>query len=284
MGRLISYFFSNYHFKLQSLWFKRSLYAFLIYKCMYWLWYFDLLFGMQSIIDSHYNALGSSKDLTFLLLNYSSATLKLSFICLVLFISLSRLSIKTMRFKYTFVLDLLLWYVVLNIHNSIYPTLSGGNFLLNQFLLFNCLLLPSSRPGNAFQEDLKMSLHNIAVLSIILQIMLLYFLSGLAKIIDSDWLKGNAVIYTMQVKQFMLSDTLFTANYWRPIKIALNFVILFYQLSFPFFIWIKAVKKSFLLFGILMHLYIALVMGLPDFGIIMLISYLYFWPFKNIVS
>jgi hypothetical protein len=57
--------------------------------------------------------------------------------------------------------------------------------------------------------------------------------------------------------------------------------VLGYQLLFPVLVWIKKIKKMFLLLGILMHLYIAFVMGLVEFGSVMIISYIIFWPIKK---
>jgi hypothetical protein len=60
--------------------------------------------------------------------------------------------------------------------------------------------------------------------------------------------------------------------------IALNYVVLAYQLLFPVLVWIKKIKKPFLILGILMHLYIAFVIGLVSFGFVMILPYIYFWP------
>ena len=61
-------------------------------------------------------------------------------------------------------------------------------------------------------------------------------------------------------------------------------VVMFYQLLFPIVVWIKQIKKIVLFIGIVMHLYIGLVMGLPEFAAIMILSYVFFWPIKTSIS
>jgi hypothetical protein len=278
LEKLISYFFFDYHLKFQTLWFKRLLFVFVILKSIYWLCYFDLLFGNNSIVYLNQPSIGVFKNFAFLLNTYPYPSACLIFILLILGLS----CIGLFRHAY-FIPDLFLWFLVITIHNRIYPTLTGGDHLLSQFLFFNILLSKYSITSSTWQSSLKIVLHNLAVIAVITQICLVYFLSALAKLTDEGWLSGKALISISQINHF----SLFSLNYkqtFSPFLVILNYLVLFYQLLFPFFIWFKKIKKPLLIFGILMHIYIAFVMGILAFGVIMVLAYVYFWPMKEPVS
>lgn len=256
------------------------LYVFLIVKCIYWLFYFDLLFGADSIIYVKSQSIGGLKDLGFLLYLISSPPLNLLAILLTGGLACILLFTKKLQFLLSFIL----WFLVLNLNNVIYTTLTGGDFLTNQFLFFNCFLSLTVTPGENWSDQAKVCLHNIACYGIMIQLCLVYFVSALAKVNDSDWFFGKAIIKVSQIEHFSMYSFLSYRKSLDPVLIFLNYVILFYQLSFPIFVWIKKIKKPLLLFGILMHVYIALVMGLIEFGAIMVLAYVYFWPKKQSIS
>jgi hypothetical protein len=252
------------------------LYVYLIIRAVLWLKHFDLLFGENSIVYINARSIGWVKDLAFIL--YSNTHVWLSLVFLLALIGLSLVSLFGKGFY--FFCDLLIWFIVINIHNKLYPSLTGGDLLLNQFLVFNCVVSQSLLKTNSRFSDLKILLHNLAVLAIMIQLCLVYFLSGLAKIGDTEWLEGRAIMAVSQIRHFSLSDFLAYSSERDPLYILLNYLVVAYQVLFPILVWLKPIKKPLLLLGIGMHVYIGLVMGLPEFGLIMIIAYVYFWPTK----
>jgi hypothetical protein len=270
LQKVITYFFDNYRYKLQSLWFKRLLYAFVIIKCIYWLCYYDLLFGENSIVYTEPHSIGFIKDVAFYLYNSTSNNSGYIFIIGAMLLSVLPFIFK----KLYFISDFILWLLVMNIANKVYPTLTGGDYLLNQFLLFNCFLAFEKNKNN-----FKIALHNFASIALIIQVCLVYFLSALAKLNNTEWLDGSAISTTLQVQQYSLE--LFSHTKQNILNTIVNYVVLFYQLFFPVVIWFKKIKKPFLMIGVLMHLFIAFIMGLMSFGFIMILAYVYFYDFKN---
>lgn len=277
---LLSYFFSQFRFTWQTLWFKRLLALFILLKCFYWLIYFDLLFGANSIVYSKPQEIHSVKDLAFLLYSLTSAYWSYAFILVTAI--LTGLSLFNSRFS--FIIHIVIWFLVLNINNKIYSTLTGGDFLLNQFLFFNCFLANAFTTGEKWQTQIRICFHNLSCIAVMLQLCLVYFISALAKVYDQSWITGNALVLTAQIKHFSLYSFLSYNPLFEQILTTLNYLVLFYQLSFSLLVWIKPLKKPLLVFGVLMHVYIALVMGLMEFGSIMVLAYVYFWPQKQAVS
>ena len=270
MQKVIKYFFDDYRYKSQSLWFKRLLYIFVIIKCIYWLCYYNLLFGENSIVYTEPHSIGFIKDFAFSLYNSNSTNLGYVFLVSAILLSILPFFFR----KLYFISDFILWILIINISNKLYPTLTSGDYLMNQFLLFNCFLALEKNKSN-----FKISLHNLASIAIIIQICLVYFLSAIAKLNNEAWLNGSAISTTLQIKQYSLE--LFPNYKQNALSFILNYVVLFYQLFFPLVIWFKKIKKPFLIIGIIMHLFIAFAMGLMSFGFIMILGYVYFYEFKN---
>jgi hypothetical protein len=272
LEKITAYFFNACNFAAQTLWFKRLLYVLLVIKAIAWLYRYNLYFGPEAIIYTGQVTIQGPDDLAFLLYTQSSSVLSSMFIWGVLGICLLRLTV----LKLYFFPDLVLWFLVLNIHNKLYPTLTGGDYLLNQFLLFNCFLTASCNAGETWWPALKRLLHNLAVTGIMVQVCLVYLFSALAKCLDPMWLSGEAV-YTVSRLQHYSSRT----NLWNGpgfLPAFLNYLALFYQLLFPLLIWFKKIKKPLILLGIGMHLYIGFFIGLPGFAAVMILGYIYFWP------
>jgi hypothetical protein len=274
--KLVSYFFQDYHGQRQSHWFKKALYAYVALKCIYWLCYFPLFFGRDSVVYFTPVDLGLFKSMAFLLYNLQVPAASAGCISLLLVICLAGLFYKLPFF----IADLLLWFITLNLHNVIYPALSGGDHLLNQFLLFNSLLSADLTVKNNATGSLKLFFHNLSLLATQLQMALAYLLSALSKVNTAEWLNGDAISIVSRINHFSLFS--FPGGQLPAwLFMFVTYFILVYQLAFPVVAWINRVKKPFLLIGIAMHVYIALVMGLPWFGTIMIIGYIPFWPFKE---
>ena len=178
-----------------------------------------------------------------------------------------------------FLFEFLVWLLVINIHNKIYPTLTGGDYLLNQFLFFNCFLSKSLNSFINWQSSLSKCFHNFGVLALLIQIQLVYLIAALAKLSSNDWLSGVAIINLDKVEYFNLYSKAFSVT--GISAYFFNYLVLSYQLLFPVLIWFEKIKKPLLIMGIFTHLYIAFVMGIMGFGLIMLIPYVFFWPVKN---
>jgi hypothetical protein len=176
--------------------------------------------------------------------------------------------------------DLVLWFLVLNLHNKFYPTLTGGDFLLNQLLFFNCFISGNHEVKKSVFNEIRICLHNLGAIAIITQICFVYFVSGITKLMDETWMSGSAVSMVSQVDHFSLYSH-FRFSKDSALANLLTYVVMFYQLLFPVLIWFSKIKKPLIIFGIIIHLYIALGMGLFTFGLVMLIGYIFFWPYAK---
>jgi hypothetical protein len=141
----------------------------------------------------------------------------------------------------------------------------GGDNLTQIVLIYMLFLLPNRAKFSSGQ--FRVWLHNIGVLAIILQLVIVYFIAGFAKANGDWWQQGVALYYITQVQWFTLpgANVLFT-NPWL-VTIA-TYGSMFYELMFPTAI-ISRLKLPWILFGILFHIGIAVIMGMVSFATVM---------------
>lgn len=152
---------------------------------------------------------------------------------------------------------------------------TGGHSLILLFLFY--FIFIGWRETSRTQHVLS----NLFFLACKIQFLLVYLFAGLYKLQGTYWLSGEALFQVLSIREFshpwlqqwlLEQHTLLKAGTWAA---------LVYQLVFPIAVWFKLLKKPLILFGILFHLFIAFGMGLPDFGLFMMVSYLMFVDDKS---
>lgn len=289
MNRLSTYIFDKKQQTRELGWFRMALYAFIIHKVFGYLYHYNELFSDKRLVYHTVKHINPLVDLTFYLNNHYDIYTAPLFILGVLFCAIAGLGKKS-----NYVTNSMLWLLIINLNNFLYPTLTAGDYLLNQLLFFNIFFSFKTSAKPAI-NDLKTALHNAALLGIKFQVCFAYVLSAWFKLSDPDWLNGMAVYHTFQIPEY---GGPFLASLPLSICMVLNYVTIIYQLLFPALIWFRPLKIYLLAFGVLQHLVIAFGMGLFSFGIIMIICYILFlkydyslkdnlistsaWPAKNV--
>jgi hypothetical protein len=271
---LTDQFFNHYNFSRKTLYFKNLLYVFILLKCAWWFLNYSILFGDHAIaFTKSLQGTDPIRSIAYLLYAAKNSHAGLYVLCGISLLCILGL----LKYRIWVLSDLILWLLLINVHNKIYTAITGGEHLLNQLALFNIFLCTTFITERKFFSELKCLFHNFACYALILQICFVYLVSGYAKLRDDIWLEGNAVEIILQVDHF----NLWGARFPESISNALNYIILFYQLLFPLLVWFRFIKKPLLMFGIIFHLYVAFGMGLVSFGLVMILPYVYFWPMKD---
>ena len=270
MKAITSYLFTEYRCVKEAHWLRKLLALFVVYKSLYWIMDYQLLFSPQSIVYSSTINLEIWRLPVFLLYNAQSSALNMIYLTITLAAGLYILFFKA----YLRAIFFILWFTVSNINNLVFCSLSAGEYLF-QHLLFFCIILSNNiEKRNPVAVELDKAFNNAGVLAIQIQVCLVYFLAGYTKLLDADWLNGTAVNDVFRIHHYSM-PFLYESN--SAFGKELNFLIIGYQLLFPILVWFKSIKKWYLLIGILQHLFIAFVMGLPSFGFIMIVSYAIFY-------
>ena len=182
--------------------------------------------------------------------------------------------------KLNYFSSLLVFWFSVCLSKFLFPVLNGADLVLNLFLLIG-LVVPTS-PVLKFSglEDYQKVFSSFGVLLIKVQIALIYFLSGYDKLITASWRSGNAVFSVANLDFF--SNPNFSVQLTGLSASLVAWLVILFEISFAFFIWFEKFKKYWLIAGAVFHLAIIVFMGLLDFGLVMIISYLIFLPVKKI--
>ena len=167
-------------------------------------------------------------------------------------------------FKRSFIVALVIWVLYLNLYNIGYLTMNSGDMITGNIMLFLAIL--SYRPGSP-------SFRNLVLWLLRLQVIIIYLVSFLYKLEGSDWLKGEA-LYLISKNNVFGSSLL--NGFPSGLLTFMTYMVLIHQMLFPILIWFRKLKLGVMILGMIIHLGVALYMGMPAFGWIMIIVYIPF--------
>jgi hypothetical protein len=149
-------------------------------------------------------------------------------------------------------------------------------FMMNMLFILLFINEESEKTKNPYLRTAQFSIANIGFIAMRMQVVILYMVASYYKLQGESWMDGTAFYYVLY--NDLYSHPMFAAtliNQTIFIKLVTWFTLLF-QLLFPILIWIRKTKKMMLVLGIILHFMIAWVMGIVDFGIIMILMYILF--------
>lgn len=171
---------------------------------------------------------------------------------------------------------IVLWLLFVNLHFGNPEISNGGWHVLHHLLLLSVFLFDVNPASDTKLASAGRLFHNLAFYGICVQIALVYLVAGVHKLLGERWLSGEALAYVLSLPELSRpfvwqmvegNNLLLRLGTWAA---------LFYQLLFPVLIWMKKVRPWLLLAGLGFHLCIVLVVGVVDFGLIMIVAYLIF--------
>jgi len=172
----------------------------------------------------------------------------------------------------------LVYFFTMNLYYKTIPIQNAG-FNLLVIVLFLLMFMDENADStkNSILKTLNITISNFAVWAARFQIIILYITASYFKLYGETWLNGTAFYYVLfnDTYSHPWAKYLFMGNSF--FVHAITWFALGFQLIFPVLIWFKKTKPFVLIAGILFHLMIIFVMGITDFGIIMLLMYLLFY-------
>ena len=230
--------------------FRKALHAFLLYQVLVYLWHFESLFGAHGMVYTKPIVWGGFKDIVYLFNIYDIPAVRLAFLIMTGLICIAGLLNIQSGLS-----NLLLALAVYNIHNYLYQASTAGDFLLNQFLFFNCFLFTKPLQRPVFR-DLQVALHNTSFMALRLQVCLAYALAAYYKLCDPDWLSGEAVYQSLQTDIYSNGVL---KSIPHSLTVFMNYFTMTYQVLFSAIVWIKPLKKWVLWLGVAQHLFLSLI-------------------------
>lgn len=134
------------------------------------------------------------------------------------------------------------------------------------------------------ERKFKNLLSNLAAMSIMMQLCIAYFSSGLAKIMEPVWLHGEATYYAMSTERYIGTPINKYIVQHKWIDYLSNYGTLLFELSFPLLIWVKKLRKSLLISGIIFHACIYIFLMIYGFEVVFVLTYGLFLPNKKLLN
>lgn len=172
-------------------------------------------------------------------------------------------------------ITILIFWFSFSLSRLIQPIMNGSDLVLNLFLFLSIFFNVVS----ISQKEIRLAISNFAVLFCRIQLALIYFLSGYDKLLSAAWRSGDA-IQSVQHLEFFVSER-FTSTLSQQTYLYLAWVVILFELLFSILIWVRKFRFPLLIVGVVFHAGIIVFLNLPDFGVIMILSYLIFYPFKE---
>ncbi len=178
-------------------------------------------------------------------------------------------------------------YSTLEIYNNTIPYLlnGGDNFL--KFIVLYLIFADSYQYFSISKLNLKnyelrralIFLTNLATYSILIHLCLIYFISAIEKIHTDEWFNGVAFYYIMNLERFTgtpFNKVLAQNGYIVNI---VTYVTMLWELYFPLLVWVKKMRVTVIVMGVIMHVGIMITMMLYDFQLLYIVTLGLF--FKN---
>jgi hypothetical protein len=122
---------------------------------------------------------------------------------------------------------------------------------------------------------------NFAIRLIQLHMCVIYLFSGLGKLQGETWWTGDAVWYSVATLEYQSIDMTWLWHYPWLVNLLTHATVAF-ELSYPALIWPRLTRPWVLLMAVLVHGGIVLFLGMPTFGLVMLIGNLAFVSPKTV--
>lgn len=116
---------------------------------------------------------------------------------------------------------------------------------------------------------------NLGLRLIQLHLCLIYASAGLAKLQGRPWWDGSALGMLLGNSEFRTFDLSFLADHPRWLELGTHATV-WLELLYPVFVWFRGWRMIMVAAAILMHLGIALAMGLTEFSLAMIVANLAF--------
>jgi|GEM_PF-677956 len=151
----------------------------------------------------------------------------------------------------------------------------GADTVAVFFLAYFCLADFRQLQKSDTQQDIRSILGSVAYRLSQIQLCIIYTYAGLHKLKGVHWWNGEAVWAVLANSQMARWDFSWISHY--PLLFILpTYLTLIFEVYFPVLVWVPALRKPLLFYGVLLHIGIGLAMNIPIFASLMVFSYALF--------
>jgi hypothetical protein len=232
----------------------------------------EMLYGKSSFVF-HHDAMWGIIPTSFLCENYEILTFQYLVVVILYAFGIGKH------------LTAILFFLFIEVFQQMNPyILNGGDNILKFFALymifcdsFEYFSISKIKIRSDRMQKLSNLLTNLGVVSIILHLCLIYFITGLHKIHSEVWFNGVATYYILSLRRFQGTqwNSLLSRNGW--IVTLSTYATMIWEIAFAFIIWQKNLRAIILSIGVVLHISIYAFMMIYDFQVIFIATYGFFF-------
>ena len=177
---------------------------------------------------------------------------------------------------------ILFFWLTFNLYIVYLPFANGADLILFMLALW-CIPMATrptlkSETGSIIQK----TAYNAGIILCRLQIVFIYLVSGWDKLTSKMWRSGEAFDYVTHLGNMF--NPAFTGLFDNPsIQLIFSWATILFEIAFVFLVWFRKTKIPILITGILFHFFIWVVLSLPDFAAVMIVSYIIFLKDSDLI-
>jgi len=174
-----------------------------------------------------------------------------------------------------YIIRLLFAYITFNLYVINLPLSNGSGIVL--FMLSIWCILMGRYPSITIKgyDDVQKMIFNLGLVLCQLQIVNVYLVSGLDKLLSRTWRSGEAFAYVRHLDYYYnpVLPNVLDGSTWNLI---LSWCTILFELLFVVFVWSKRTRLPILAIGVVFNLFIWIVLSIPDFALLMTLSFVIF--------
>ncbi len=177
--------------------------------------------------------------------------------------------------RQNYIVRFLFFYLTFNLYVINLPLANGSDIVLFMLSLW---CIPMGRYGPIKINDkwhLQKVLYNLALMLCQIQIVNTYLISGLDKLLSETWRSGEAFTYIRHL-EFFYNPVLPQGLENSAWNFILSWCTILFELSFVVLVWNRHTRIATIIVGVIFNLFIWIVLSIPDFALLMIISFLIF--------
>lgn len=167
---------------------------------------------------------------------------------------------------------LVFFFLTASLYNRMAPLQNAGMNLLMIALVWMPFAEPGHQQKSGISRMWQRVINRTAYVAIVFQVLLLYFVASVSKLPGESWPAGTALYYVIVNNTYGIPILYGMASEVWFVKL-ITWSTLVFQLTFPVLVFVKRTKGFVLMAGVLMHLSIAWLMRISDFGLLMICFY-----------
>lgn len=274
LNQIVNWLSGDFHYRASYRVFRKLLYTILLFQMLVLcLPVAEMLWGADSIIDTVRNKNTWSYNFYMALHNAKWA----GYYPYLIVFHIAALLVGFLG-KYQRLVSIVVYVTTVLLFNRIYLFITGGNYLIHILLFYMMFIVTNGK------NEVSHILSNCFFWACRIQVILVYFFATTYKLTGNIWQEGSALKYLFSMQEFSIPFLTDVAPNMGILLTIATYFSLAYQLMFPIMVWLKKVKRQFLIIGVLFHLGIIFIMGIPVFGLVMIATYALFLSEKEVAK